>query len=374
MRTACVQEPLFAFPRRLPFSGFMDDILALLRSNDRFILTSHLRPDGDALGSELALAGALRQWGKTADIINADEAPYNLDWMPGMEHVQQFDGALKQHEAIAEADLIVVLDTNDEERLGRLGSTLRKADAPVLLVDHHTEPEQWFDYMLVRDTASATGELVYELINGIDPTVINEEVATALYTAIMTDTGSFRYSSVTPHLHRIIADVLDRGGIDPAPIHEQIYDRRSMAGLRLLGRMLSRIRIKFNGQLAYSVVTQRMVDDTGASWDDKKGFVNYVLSIDGVKAAVLFSEVSDGAKISFRSEADTHVDEWARSFGGGGHRNASGAYVKGASFDDVIIDVIGAAPRFIDFDFEDQNPLSDEDASRIAELMKSPTR
>ena len=352
----------------------MDDILALLRSNDRFILTSHLRPDGDALGSEIALAGALRQWGKTVDIINADEAPYNLDWMPGMEHVQQFDGALKQHEAIAEADLIIVLDNNDEERLGRVGSTLRKADAPVLLVDHHTEPEQWFDHMFVRDTASATGELVYELIDGIDPTAINKEVATALYTAIMTDTGSFRYSSVTPRLHRIIADVLDRGGIDPAPIHAQIYDRRSMAGLRLLGRMLNRIRIKFNGQLAYSVVTQRMVDDTGASWDDKKGFVNYVLSIDGVKAAVLFSEVSDGAKMSFRSESDTHVDEWARAFDGGGHRNASGAYVKGDSFDDVILDVISAAPRFIDFDFEDNGPLSEADASRIAELMKSPTR
>ncbi len=169
-----------------------------------------------------------------------------------------------------------------------------------------------------------------------------------------------------------------RGAIRAKKVGVVVAGRSSqvaaMAGLRLLGRMLNRIRIKFNGQLAYSVVTQRMVDDTGASWDDKKGFVNYVLSIDGVKAAVLFSEVSDGAKISFRSESDTHVDEWARAFDGGGHRNASGAYVKGNSFSDVIADVIGAAPRFIDFDFEDSDPLSDEDASRIAELMKSPTR
>lgn len=351
----------------------MDDILDLLRSNDRFLLTSHLRPDGDALGSEIALAGALRQMGKTVDIINADEAPYNLDWLPGGEHIQQFEGSLKQHEAIAEADLIVVLDTNDEERLGRLGSSVRKASAEVLLIDHHTEPEQWFDHMYARDTASATGELIYELIEAIDPSLINEEVATALYTAIMTDTGSFRYSSVTPRLHRIIADVLERGDISPGPIHAQIYDRRSMPALRLLGRMLNRIRIKFNGQLAYSVVTQRMVDDTGAGWDDKKGFVNYVLSIDGVKAAVLFSEVSDGAKISFRSEGDVRVDEWARSFGGGGHRNASGAYVKGDSFDDVIAEVVGAAPRYIEFDLPDSGPLSEEDASEIAELMKSPS-
>lgn len=353
----------------------MDEILALLRTHDRFFLTTHLRPDGDALGSELALAGALRQLGKTVHIVNADDAPYNLDWLPGIDTIEVFDGSLHQHEALAESDLVIVLDNNDAERLGHVGRLVQEAEAPTLLIDHHMEPEKWFDYTYARNISPATGELVYELIEGLDPDLINADVATALYTAIMTDTGSFRYSSVTPQLHRVIADILERGGIDPAPIHSQIYDRRSMPGLRLLGRMLNRIRLKQNGQLGYSVVTQRMVEDTGASWDDKKGFVNYVLSIDGVKAALLFSETNDGAKISFRSEDDIRVDEWARSFDGGGHRNASGAYVKGASFEKVIEEVVSAAPRFIDFDEPDASDmLSAEDASYLAELMKTPSK
>jgi phosphoesterase RecJ-like protein len=249
----------------------------------------------------------------------------------------------------------------------------RNSTATMVLIDHHLKPEGWFDVEFIRDTAAATGELVYEIIEAIDPSLIDEEIATALYTAIVTDTGSFRYSNVSPRLHRIVADILERGEIEPAPIHETIYDRESMPSLRLLGRMLNRIRLRYDGQLAYSVVTQRMVEDTGASWDDKKGFVNYVLSIEGVKAALLFSEVDDGSKISFRSEASVRVDEWARSFGGGGHRNAAGAYVKRPTFEKAIEDVVEAAPRYIEFEdpFSGQNELSAEDAEYLETLLKS---
>lgn len=351
----------------------VNEILPLIREHDRFFIITHIRPDGDALGSQLALGRFLQKMGKQVAMINSDSPPYNLDWLPGSEDVEVYDGALHQREAILEADVAFILDTNDEDRLGHLGSTVRKTDATKVLVDHHMEPEKWFDISFVRNTAAATGVLVYEIIDALDPSLIDAEIATALYTAIMTDTGSFRYSYVTPGLHRIIADILERGGIEPAPIHESIFDRKSQPGLRLLGRMLNRIRTRHNGQVAYSVVTQRMVDDTGASWDDKDGFVNYILSIDGVKAALLFSEVSDGAKISFRSESDTRVDEWARSFGGGGHRNASGAYVKRPSFEDAIEDVMDAADRYIDFDppHTPGDGLSAEDASYLETMMKA---
>lgn len=351
----------------------LDDVLALVRENERFYVTTHLGPDGDALGSQIALGRFLEKLGKTVAMVNSDEVSYNLDWMPGVEDVEVFDGSMHQREALAEADVVFVLDTNDEERLGKVGSMVRDSTATTVLIDHHLEPEQWFDVEFIRDTAAATGELIYEIIEAVDPTLIDAEIATGLYTAIMTDTGSFRYSSVTPRLHRIVADVLERGDIQPAPIHETIYDRESMPGLRLLGRMLNRIRLRFNDQLAYSVVTQRMVDDTGASWDDKKGFVNYVLSIEGVKAALLFSEVDDGAKISFRSEADVRVDEWARSFGGGGHRNAAGAYVKRPTFEEVIEEVVEAAPRFIDFEdpYAPGENLSAEDEAYLQTLLKS---
>lgn len=351
----------------------LDEVLALIRENDRFFLTTHLGPDGDAVGSQLALGRFLEKIGKTVAMINSDEMDYNLDWLPGAGRIEVFDGSLSQHEALAEADVAFVLDTNDEERLGKVGSLVRKATATTVLVDHHLEPEGWFDLLFVRKAAAATGELIYEIIEEMDPDLIDEEIATTLYTAIMTDTGSFRYSSVTPRLHRIVADILERGGIEPAPIHETIYDRKSMPGLRLLGRTLNRIRLKYNGQLGYSVVTQRMVEDTGASWDDKQGFVNYVLSIEGVKVALLFSEVDDGSKISFRSEADVRVDEWARHFGGGGHRNAAGAYVKRPTFEKVIEDVIHAAPDFIPFEprHAPDEELSPEDQSYLQALLEA---
>ncbi len=350
----------------------LDDVRTLIRENERFFVTTHLSPDGDALGSQIALGGFLEKLGKSVAMINSDELPYSLDWMPGADRVEVFDSSLHQHEALAEADVVFVLDTNDEERLGRLGSMVRGAAATTVLIDHHLEPEQWFDVQFVRNTAAATGELIYEIIEHIDPDLIDREIATGLYTAIMTDTGSFRYSSVTPRLHRVVADVLERGDIQPAPIHETIYDRKSMPGLRLLGRMLNRIRLRYNGQLGYSVVTQRMVEDTGATWDDKKGFVNYVLSIEGVKAALLFSETDDGAKISFRSEADVRVDEWARHFDGGGHRNAAGAYVKGPSFEEVIEQVIEAASEYISFDSHHTpgGDLSPEDRSYLKALLE----
>lgn len=350
----------------------LDDVCTLIRDNERFFVTSHLSPDGDAVGSQIALGRFLEKLGKTVAMINSDDLPYSLDWMPGADQVEVFDSSLHQHEAVAEADVLFVLDTNDEERLGRIGSMVRGASGTSVLVDHHLEPEQWFDVQFVRNTAAATGELVYEIIEQIDPSLIDEEIATALYTAIMTDTGSFRYSSVTPRLHRIVADVLERGEIEPAPIHETIYDRRSMPGLRLLGRMLNRIRLRYDGQLGYSVVTQRMVEDTGASWDDKKGFVNYVLSIEGVKTALLFSETDDGAKISFRSEADVRVDKWARHFDGGGHRNAAGAYVKGPTFEEVIEEVIEAASDYIDFEprHTPGDDLSPEDQSYLNALLE----
>ena len=349
----------------------LDDVLALIQENDRFFITTHLGPDGDALGSQLALGRFLEKMGKTVAMVNSDELDYNLDWMPGADRVDVFDGSLSQHEALAESDVAFVLDTNDEERIGKVGSLVRDAAATTVLIDHHLEPEQWFDVLFVRDSAAATGELIYEIIEQLDPALIDAEIATALYTAIMTDTGSFRYSSVTPGLHRIVADILERGDIQPAPIHETIYDRKSMPGLRLLGRVLNRIRLRYNGQLGYSVVTQRMVEDTGASWDDKQGFVNYVLSIEGVKAALLFSETDDGSKISFRSEADVRVDEWARHFGGGGHRNAAGAYVKRPTFETAIEDVIEAAPEYIDFEprHAPGQELSPEDKSYLQSLL-----
>ena len=134
----------------------LDDVLALIRENDRFFITTHLGPDGDALGSQLALGRFLEKMGKTVVMMNSDEADYNLDWMPGADRVEVFDGSLSQHEALAEADVAFVLDTNAEERIGKVGSLVRDATATTVLIDHHLEPERWFDVLFVRDSAAAT--------------------------------------------------------------------------------------------------------------------------------------------------------------------------------------------------------------------------
>jgi phosphoesterase RecJ-like protein len=348
----------------------IEDILSLFRQHARFFITTHIRPDGDALGSELALGRFLKKLGKQVTIINSDPPPYNLDWLPGADDIELFDGAIQQRQRIDAADVILILDTNALERIGRLSGPVRNSHAVKVLVDHHTMPETWFDVTYARDTASSTGELVYELIAAYDAALVDADIATTLYTAIMTDTGSFRYSSVTPRLHRIVADLLERGDITPAPVHTSVYDTRSMPGLRLLGRALESITLRYNDQVGYMVISQRMMRDTGASSDDTEGLVNYVLSIERVKAAVLFYEIDSGTKMSFRSKADVHVNEWARAFGGGGHRNAAGAFVStplGATVDAVM----AAAPRYLDLAFDEEpggDTLSPEDASYLSLL------
>lgn len=348
----------------------IEDILPLLLTHQRFFITTHIRPDGDALGSQLALGRFLRKLGKEVVLINSDPPPYNLGWLPGADDVEVFDGAMRQRERIAEAEVILIVDTNALERLGRLAGPVRNSGAVKVLIDHHTMPESWFDARYMRDTASSTGELIYEIIAAHDASLIDAEIATPLYTAIMTDTGSFRYNSVTPQLHRIVADILERGDITPAPVHMSVYDTRSMPGLRLLGRALDSITLRYGDQVGYMVISQRMLRDTQASSDDTEGLVNYVLSIESVKAAVLFYEIDSGTKMSFRSKSDVHINEWARAFGGGGHRNAAGASTD-MPLQQAIETVMAAAPRFLTLATEEDvaDDLSPEDASYLSSLL-----
>jgi phosphoesterase RecJ-like protein len=349
------------------------DAHALLDAHQHILLTTHTSPDGDAIGSELGLAHYLEKQGKTVTILNHDDLPDHLAWLPGAERIEVIEeGNFEQRQAIAEAEVAVVLDTNAAERVGDVAKPIRRSGAEVLLIDHHTEPETWFDHAFQRDTASATAELICELIEAGRPELIDADVATPLYTGLVTDTGSFRYSSVTPQVHRTTAALLERGGIAPAPIHSALFDSRSLASLRLLGRALDRIRLRYDGFVGFTSVTPAVLEAAGAGSDDKHGLVSHVLSVEGVGAALLFTETKGGTKVSFRSEGDTHVDGWARRFGGGGHRNASGAYLKNAALQDAIEEVVGAAPEFIDVHAEGGagGLLSSEDAAQVAEMMR----
>lgn len=343
-----------------------DTFLSSLLSNQSFCLVTHVRPDGDAIGSQLALGLFLDKLGKEVHMINSDPIPDNMGWLPRVDRIEVFNGSIDQRERMAGVDAVVIMDANAGKRLGDVESLIREGNAVRYLIDHHTDPETWFDETYVRDTASSTGELVYELIDAAGRLdVLGDDIASALYAAIVTDTGSFKYSAVTPALHRIVAEILERGNIKPTPIHTAIYDTRSLNSLRLLSRALATITLKHNDQIGYMVISQRMLRELQADSDETEGFVNYVLSIEGVRAGLMFLETAKGTKISFRSTADTYVNEWAKAFGGGGHRNASGAFVR-RSLEKTIEQVMEAAPRFIEIEGEEQveDELTPEDFLR----------
>ncbi len=343
-------------------------VLETLLGAERVVISTHLRPDGDALGSQIALGLFLRKLGKHVTLLNADPPPRNLEWLLDFADVTTFTGALKQLKRVNEADVIAIVDTGAEHRLGALGRTIQDSPATKLLIDHHPGPESWFDQQFLGTTRSATGELIYELITAHDPDLIDGPIATALYAAIMTDTGSFRYGSTTARVHEITADLLARGDIRPEPIHIAIFDTRQASSLRLLSRALDTITTVYDGQLAYVVVSLDMMNSVDARSDEAEGVVGYPLSLEGVRAVVMFLETPSGIKCSFRSKGDLAINGWARAFGGGGHRNAAGAYIRDGALREVIDRVIAAAPKHLDLgdEYEVSDEISEEDLALLA--------
>ncbi|MEM6335493.1 MAG: DHH family phosphoesterase [Bacteroidota bacterium] len=303
---------------------FFDELL----SHDAIALFTHERPDGDAIGSQIGLGLYLRKLGKRV-VLLGDDWPANLKWI-GRHGYRSYVGSPEQKEKVAGCGAVVVLDTGEIKRTGDAAEVVEAFEGPRFLIDHHPNPDEpAFHHAYHRESASSTGELVHELITAHDPELIDADIDKALYTAVMTDTGSFRFNSVTPAVHQIAADLLERGDMNPEPIHNAIFNNRSLGAVNLLGRALEGIELFFDGRVAYITVTQRMRDETGTGTQDIRGFVNYALSIQGVQAAVLFVELDGFVKLSFRSEGDLAINGWAQALGGGGHRNAAGAYVQG---------------------------------------------
>lgn len=356
-----------------------DDLRAIrerLLAADRIVMSTHLRPDGDALGSEIATALFLKQLGKEVTILNTDPEGRQLEWLldeipKGFVTVYE-SGALAHAEAIAGADVLLVLDTNAKHRLGNVGEPFITAGKPILLLDHHPDPEDFFDLTCVRTDAAATAEIIYDLIAGHDPEMIDRAIATALYVGLVTDTGSFRYSATTPRTHAIVADLLARGEIQPEPIHISLFDNRSFEGLRLLARALGTMQRHYGGRLATLHVTQDMLHDTGATFDSTEGLVNYGLSLEGTVAAVIFLETPSAVKMSFRSKGDCPINAWASKFGGGGHPNAAGAYVPDRPLRGVMKEVIDAAPAHVavrEAADDHEGDLSEEDRDLLASFQ-----
>jgi phosphoesterase RecJ-like protein len=300
-----------------------------LSSPKKIFITTHVKPDADALGSSLGLANYLIKKGHRVTVVTPTDYPYFLTWMKGNEDVLDFSKPSHKPQALAkleEAEMIFCLDFSVLSRVNELGEIIRKSDAFVINIDHHQEPEDFADFRYWSTKAAATCELVYELIVELgDKSLIDKDIADCLYAGIMTDTGGFRHPNTTKNVHLVVAELLEKGA-DSSQIANLIYDSNSVNRLKFIGFAITRrLVVREDLHTAYFVISKKDLKKYQSQTGDTEGLVNYALSLDGIKLAALFSEREDGIKISFRSSSDVAVNKFAAShFNGGGHKNASG--------------------------------------------------
>lgn len=300
----------------------------LLAESRKIVVVGHKNPDGDAVGSCLALANVLRILGHEAVVIMPNDFPDFLKWMPEWEDILIYDKNVAQaDEIIAAAEVIFTLDFNAFNRTGDMETALSKAKADFVLIDHHQQPDGFAVVQYSDTSMSSTCEMVYHFLKNIGADGhISAEVATQLYTGIMTDTGSFRFPATSPTTHRVIAKLIECGA-NNSEIHQNIYDTNTPDRLALLGVALQNMKLLPEYRTAYITLSQQELDDHNFKKGDTEGFVNYALSVEGVVFALIFIENKQEKiiKISLRSKGSFSVNEFARKyFSGGGHTNAAG--------------------------------------------------
>ncbi len=309
-------------------SADITTVKSLLAKPQKIVIIPHKNPDGDAIGSCLALAHYLKATGQNPMIISPNDYPKFLKWMPSDNLIYNFEHQNSQSKKLLEeATLIFTLDFNHFSRTGQLEPFLSASNADFIMIDHHQQPDDYAKVTYSDVKMSSTCEMVYNFIdalNGLD--YITKEIATCLYTGIMTDTGSFKYYSTTSKTHRVVANLIDKGAKNMT-IHQQVFDTNSTSRLHLLGVALNNLKILKDYNTAYFTISQEELDKHKYSKGDTEGFVNYGLSLEGINFAVIFIENKEEGiiKISFRSIGDFSVNEFARNhFNGGGHTNAAG--------------------------------------------------
>ena len=301
------------------FLKILDDIMQSIKDANKIYIGSHINPDGDNVGSTLALTLALKKINKDVTPLLVGEIPSDYKFLPGLELYEDYG------EELHPIDLFIAVDSADADRLGK-NKPLLDVSKNIVNIDHHISNTNFGMINLVDDKASATGELIYHLIKAMD-VEIDIDIATCLYTAISTDTGSFMYDSVTDQTHEIIADLI-RSGIDKGNINIQLYSSRSMEKTRLFVDVLSTLNLYNDGKIAIVHVTQKMLEETGTTLDDTEGIISFVREIEPVEVACILKESEElKTKISMRSKRYINVSDIATNFNGGGHIRAAGGTI-----------------------------------------------
>jgi len=296
----------------------IQSIVDVVRSRERFVISSHARPDGDSIGSQLAMAYALRALGKHVVIVNSDPAPAPLQQFPGVDDIvlaPKVDGAF---------DAAIIMECGDLARTGVEGLDRFF----VINIDHHPDNTSygainWFDA-----GAAACGEMVFDLVNALGIR-LSVNIATHIYVAILTDTGSFHYSNISPRTFDICREALE-AGVDPVRVARNVYDSNNMGRLKLFGAVLSAMQIDATGRIAIVYLDHEMARSAGGTYEDTEGLINLPLTVKEIQAVVFFKQIEgEQYRISMRSKGDVDVSQVAKEFGGGGHKNAAGCTVTG---------------------------------------------
>jgi bifunctional oligoribonuclease and PAP phosphatase NrnA len=296
----------------------LQEIVEAIRARQRYVISSHSRPDGDSIGSQLAAAYALQALGKEVTVINADPAPPPLMQFPGVAGIRIAD------RADGDFDAAIIMECGDLARTGVAG--LERFF--VINIDHHPGNTafgqlNWFD-----PTAAACGEQVFDLVRALK-VPLTREIATHIYLAILTDTGSFHYSSISPRTFDICRQALE-AGVDPVMVARNVYDSNNMGRLKLFGSVLSAMQIDPTGRIAIVYVDHEMARQAGGTYEDTEGIINLPLTVKEIQAVVFFKQVDgDEYRVSMRSKGDIDIGAVAKEFGGGGHKNAAGCTVTG---------------------------------------------
>jgi phosphoesterase RecJ-like protein len=333
----------------------LNELKNIILGNHSFLLTTHVNPDADAIGSEIALYQILKKLGKQVYIVNHSATPYNLIFLDADQKIEQYNQE-KHSRLFKEIDVLVALDFNRSDRMVSMREIFTQSKSLKICIDHHQEPESFADHYFVDIIYSSTGHIIYDLIKQTGIVELSYDTAYPIYAAIMTDTGSFRFERTTPGLHIIISELLNYN-VSPGEVFDKIYDQSLFSKVKLLGKALDSLQLYGESkQISYMIITREMLKSTAAIESDTDGFVNFALAVQYVKIGLLFIELNSGFKVSFRSKGNIPVHKLAAEFGGGGHSNAAGARLHNSNIYDHLFVILKKTEEYLELYKENNVP------------------
>jgi len=332
-------------------------IIEIINAHDSFVISAHVGLEGDALGSEIAFARLVKNMGKRAVIINHDKTiPQSLQFLVSDEIIMNADDP-RCPQTVDDSEVIVIVDVCNWDHLGDAGKHYKNTNKPIICIDHHKCDKPLGDYIMIDATACAAGILVYDLIKQFSENFCDNQIATAVYTAILTDTGNFKYSNTDTRAFRVSAELLERG-VDHNLVCRNVYESNSWARFRLLHHILGTLACEADGKIAWAKITDDMLKQAEASLIDSDGAVDMGRTIKDVEVSLLFREINpDKTKVTFRSKQYVDVQALAAMFGGGGHARAAGATLM-CPIDEAVNQIIKLTKQALVNDYKQDGTCS----------------